>query len=77
MRLMLVGDLLCMLPHHLQVGTDDLNRDRRRRAEAHDLSHHVARLETKSRQLRLLLRLVLGQSPLLQPFGQPGDDPLG
>ena len=27
--------------------------------------------------LRLLLRLLLGQSPLLQPLRQPGDHPLG
>ena len=71
------GDLLRVLPHHLQVGADDPDRDRRRRAEAHDLGHDVARLEAEGRHLGLPLRLRLGQSPLLQPLGQPRDHPLG
>ena len=36
MLLHLGGDLLGVLPDHLQVGADDPDGDRRRRAEAHD-----------------------------------------
>ena len=61
-----------MLSHQLEIGADNPDRDRRQRAEAHDLGHHIARLETKGRQLRLLLGLFLLQAPLLEPLGQPG-----
>ena len=77
MRFIVGGDLLRVLPDQLQIGADDADRDRRQRAEAHDLGHDIARLETEGRQLGLLLRLRLGQAPLLQPLGQPGDHPLG
>ena len=41
------------------------------------VGHDVARLEAEGRQLGLPLRLRRGQSPLLQPLGQPRDHPLG
>ncbi len=53
------------------------DRDRRQRAEAHDLGHDIARLEAEGRHLGLLRRLLLGQSPLFQPCRHPGDDPFG
>ena len=51
------GDLFRVLPDHLQIGADDADGDRRQRAEAHDVGHDIARLETEGRQLGLLLRL--------------------
>ena len=77
MLLHLGGDLLGVLPDHLQVGADDADGDRRRGAEAHHRGHDVARLEAEGRQLGLPLRLRRRQPALLQPLGQPGDDPLG
>ena len=50
----LAGDLLRVLPDHLEVGPDDADGDRHRRAEAHDVGHDVARLEAVDAQLRLL-----------------------
>ena len=57
------GDLLGVLPDHLQIGADDPDGDRRLRAEAHDeLGHDIARLEPEGRQFRLPLCLV-GDNP--------------
>ena len=77
MRLHLGGDLLRVLPDQLQVGADDADRDRRQRAEAHDLVTMSPGSKPKVDSLGLPLRLRLGQASLLQPLGQPGDHPLG
>ena len=73
----LPGDLLRVPPDQAEIGADDPDRDRRRRAEAHDVGHDIARLETEGRLVGLRHRHLLGQAPLLQPPGQPRDHPLG
>ena len=57
------GDLLRVLPDQRQVGADDLDRDRRQRAEAHDLGHDITRLETEGGQLGLFSAWSLVKPP--------------
>ena len=47
----------------LQVGADDPDRDRRQRAEAHDLGHDIARLEAEGRQSWPAARASASDSP--------------
>ena len=77
MRLHRRGDLFRMLPDHLQIGADDPDRDRRQRAEAHDVGHDIARLETEARRLACCSASAGDNPPCLQPLRQPGNHPLG
>ena len=81
MSLQLADDFFRVLADLVIIGADQANRDRLRCAEAHDLAHDVARLESEGGQLGLLLCLRLGQAPrpcpLLQPLRQPRNHPLG
>ena len=61
-----------MLSHQFQIGADDPHRDRRQRAEAHDLGNHITRLEAERRQLRLLFRRVFGRPPCSSRLASQG-----
>ena len=56
MLLQLGGDLLRVLADLVVIGADHADRDRLRGAEAHDLAHDVARLESEGGLLGLLPR---------------------
>jgi len=70
-------DHLGMLSSKFQLRTGDDDLDRRRRAEAHDLAHDVARLKPE-RDLRSTRCGLFRRQPLsLEHAREPGDNALG